>query len=153
MQFSSYERSFVNVNEVLSSAAVHTDKVVELIQQAEDGITCKELGEAIFGHQRYNEVRGGIGHSCQAQMGHILSNLRQAGFIVADKVPHGDPIQYTDSVWVAEEIPKKIRVHDDAGNEYIITNPRYSGHAGWNGHYETITKTIQPTVNVWHWNS
>lgn len=155
MQFSEYEKTFTNVNDVQGSAAKYADQVADIIRNTKEGITCKEIGIKIFGEREYNEwIR-----SCASELGHVLSNLAYGHFIRFEEVETGEVVTWEEEIWVRDEVkdannePRTLRVHDDAGREYVIDNPRYN-HAKRvrpSGHYETITKSVKPKVKVWHW--
>lgn len=155
MQFSEYEKTFTNVNDVQGSAAKYADQVADIIRNTKEGITCKEIGIKIFGEREYNEwIR-----SCASELGHVLSNLAYGHFIEFEEVETGEIVTWEEEIWVRDEVkdannePRTLRVHDDAGREYVIDNPRYN-HAKRvrpSGHYETITKSVKPKVKVWHW--
>ena len=156
MQFSKYEETFTNVSEVKRSAAKYADQVANIVRNAKDGITCKEIGKAIWGDEYLD---GWSARSYASQLGQILSNLAYGHFVKFEKVETGEVITWEEEIWVREEIkdannePKTIRVHDDAGREYVIDNPRYDYRTRIrpSGHYETITKFVKPKVQVWHW--
>ena len=157
MQFSKYEETFTNVSEVKRSAAKYVDEVVKILREAKDGITCKEIGIKLFG--KYDYVEGWHARRLSAELGHVLSNLAYGHFIKFEKVETGEVVTWQEDTWVQDEIkdtnnePRTIRVHDDAGREYVIDNPRYdyTKRARRSGHYETITKSVKPKVKVWHW--
>ena len=155
MQFSKYEETFVNVNDVKGSAAKYADKVADIIRNAKDGITCKEIGIKIFGEREYYEWEA----SHASELGRVLSNLAYGHFIKFEKVETGEVVTWQEETWVRDEVkdtnnePRTIRVHDDAGREYVIDNPRYdyTKRVRPSGHYETITKSVNVKVKVWHW--
>ena len=155
MQFSKYEETFTNVNEVKGSSAKYADKVADIIRNAKDGITCKEIGIKLFGEREYDEWN----RSYASELGHVLSNLTYGHFVKFEKVETGEVVTWEEEIWVRDEVkdtnnePRTIRVHDDAGREYVIDNPRYdyTKRVRPSGHYETITKSVKPKVKVWHW--
>ena len=157
MQFSKYEETFTNVSDVERSAAKYVNQVVEILREAKDGITCKEIGIKLFGEHDY--VDGWHARRLSAELGHVLSNLAYGHFIKFEKVETGEVVTREEEIWVKDEVkdannePRTIRVHDDAGREYVIDNPRYN-YAKMvrpRGHYETVTKSIKVKVKVWHW--
>ena len=156
MQFSQFEETFTNVSEVKRSAAKYADKVADIIRNAKDGITCKEIGKAIWGDKYLN---GWDARSYASQLGQVLSNLAYGRFVKFEKVETGEVVTWEEETWVRDEVkdtnnePRTIRVHDDIGREYVIDNPRYdyTKRVRPSGHYETITKSVKPKVKVWHW--
>lgn len=156
MQFSKYEETFTNVSDVERSAAKYVNQVVEILREAKDGITCKEIGKAMWGDEYLN---GWMSRSYASQLGIILSNLAYGHFIRFEKVETGEVVTWEEEIWVKGEVkdtnnePRVIRVHDDAGREYIINNPRYDATKviRTSGHYEIVTKSVKPKVKVWHW--
>jgi hypothetical protein len=89
----------------------------------------------------------------------VLSNLAYGHFVKFERVETGEVVTWQEETWVRDEVkdtnnePRTIRVHDDAGREYVIDNPRYdyTKRARVSGHYETITRSVKPKVKVWHW--
>ena len=154
MQFSQYEETFTNVSEVKRSGAKYADQVANIVRNAKDGITCKEIGKAIWGDKYLSSWHA---RSYATQLGHVLSNLTYGHFVKFEKVNDGDPIPYEDSAWVwdepesPKEEPRKLHVHDDFGREFWVENPNYYRKPMRQGHYETVTKYIQPKVKVWYW--
>lgn len=156
MQFSKYEETFTNVSDVERSAAKYVNQVVEILREAKDGITCKEIGKAMWGDEYLN---GWMSRSYASQLGAILSNLAYGHFVKFEKVETGEVVSWAEEIWVKDKVkdtnnePRTIRVHDDAGREYVIDNPRYNyaKMARPRGHYEMVTKSIKVKVKVWHW--
>lgn len=158
MKFSKYEETYISVREVKWSSVQFVDQVVEILRNAKDGITCKEIGLAIWGKEGYTHNRGN-GDSHAVMLGHVLSNLASSHFVKFEKVAMGEPISYEETEWVWDEVtdvnnePRTIRVHDDYGNTYTIDNPRYDWRTQGQrtGHWQSITKYIQPKVKIWYW--
>ena len=155
MQFSKYEETFTNVNDVQGSAAKYADQVADIIRNAKDGITCKEIGIKLFGEHEYNKW----GRSHASELGHVLSNLTDGHFIKFEKVETGEVLTWEEQIWTWDKVkdtnnePRTIHVHDDAGREYVIDNPRYdyTKRVRPSGHYETITKSVKVKFKVGHW--
>lgn len=154
MQFSKYEETFTNVSEVKRSAAKYADQVASIVRNAKDGITCKEIGKAIWGDEYLD---GWMARSYASQLGQVLSNLAYGHFVKFEKVNNGDPIPCESSEWVWDEPenpvnePRKLHVRDDYGREFWMDNPNYYRQPMRRGHYQQVTKYIQPKVKVWHW--
>ena len=92
MQFSKYEETFTNVNDVQGSAAKYADQVANIIRNAKDGITCKEIGIKLFGEHEYNKW----GRSHASELGHVLSNLADGHFIKFEKVETGEVLTWEE---------------------------------------------------------
>lgn len=142
-----YERTYVCVKNSLN-ATRKLDEVVEFLQSIARPVTCQEIGLFVWG-DAYKDIH--VKNSYSAQLGQMLRHLRQGGFIKVDLID-GAPVEVISYEYVEpQNVPlRKLRVHDDEGNEYIIDNPKWdwSKHRG---HFEDVKKTIIPKVKVYYW--
>lgn len=142
-----YERTYVCVKNSLN-ATRKLDSVVEFLQSMARPVTCQEIGLFVWG-DAYKDFR--VKNSYSAQLGQMLKHLRQGGFIKVDLID-GAPVEVISYEYVEPQNvpPRKLRVHDDEGNEYTIDNPNWdwSKHRG---HFEDVKKTIIPKIKVYYW--
>ncbi len=110
-------------------------------------MTCADLGYCVFGVRYRSEY---LSKSLSGRMGQMLKHLKQGGFIKIDYVD-GAPVEVISYEYVEPQNapPRKLRVHDDDGNEYIINNPKWD----WSnrGHFEDVKKTIIPKIKTYLW--
>lgn len=142
-----YEKIYVCVKNSLN-ATRHIDKVVEFLQSIARPVTCQEIGLYVWGNA-YKDIRVKGSHS--AHLGQMLKHLRQGGFIKVDYID-GAPVEVVSYEYVESQNvpPRKIHVHDDEGNEYIIDNPKWDWRKH-RGHFEDVKKTIIPKIKVYYW--
>ena len=155
-----YERTYVCVKNSLN-ATRKLDEVVEFLQSMARPVTCQEIGyKALHQASKQRSLRKLLQqrspynlrmNSYSAQLGQMLRHLRQGGFIKVDLID-GAPVEVISYEYVEPQNvpPRKLRVHDDEGNEYTIDNPNWdwSKHRG---HFEDVKKTIIPKVKVYYW--
>lgn len=150
MKTSKYEDTYVSVKKAEDSTK-DVDAVAELLSTCGKAMSCKEIGFAIFG-KNYNNWKAGIRYNGQSQhLGQILRHLREGNFIKAFEVD-GEPVKVYEEKWVSDNgsEPRRIIVHDDAGNTYEIDNPKFDWRYAL-GHYETVEKTIVPKIKLYEW--
>lgn len=142
-----YERTYCCVHDSLN-ATRHLNEVVEFIQSMARPVTCQEIGLYVWGNE-YKNFR--MKRSYSAQLGQMLRHLRKGGFVKVDYID-GAPIEVSSCEYIEPQNapPRKLRVHDDYGNEYFISNPKwdFSKH---HGHFENVKKTIIPKIKVYYW--
>lgn len=142
-----YEKTYVSVKNAVHDTE-YLDKLVSVLRSNREPMTCADLGHRVFG-----DLYGGeyVDKSLSARMGQMLSHLRQGGFIKVDLID-GAPVEIMSYEYVEPQNvpPRKLRVHDEDGNEYFIDNPKwdFSKHRG---HFEDVKKTIVPKVKTYVW--
>lgn len=142
-----YEKTYVSVKNAVADTE-HLDRLVRIMRNCREPMTCADLGRCMFG-EHYNTQS--MGKSLSGRMGQMLKHLRQGGFIKIEMID-GAPIQVSSWEWV-EPVgapPKKIKVHDDDGNEYWIANPKYD-YRYHGGDYKEVKKTIIPKIKTYLW--
>ena len=142
-----YERTYVCVKNSLN-ATRKLDEVVEFLQSVARPVTCQEIGLFVWG-DAYKDIR--MKNSYSAQLGQMLKHLRQGGFIKVNYID-GAPVEVISYEYVESQNapPRKLRVHDDEGNEYFIDNPKWD-RSKHRGHFEDVKKTIIPKIKVYYW--
>ena len=151
MTTTAYENTYVNVANAKHDTA-DLAAVVDFLRSQSSPITCKAIGVAIFG-KNYTEgymTRHYVNHLSQ-----MLKHLREGGFIRVDKV-NGEPIEVESDEYRRtddEGNPQFIRVHDDEGNEYQMSNPKYDMWRSCRtpGEWVKVKKTIVPKIKVYTW--
>lgn len=143
-----YENTYVSVQKARWEVA-DLDLVMEILSKASEPMTCHDIGFAIWGAGYLDN------HRSAAHMGQMLRHLRQGKFIRMEEVK-GEPFEVEYEEWVNNVLPDEngnlptLKVHDDAGNEYTIPNPKYRGRLYYNGgHFEKVKKTITPRIKVY----
>ena len=149
MVVNDYEKTYASVYDAVNNTK-HLMAVVDFLRQQTKPVTCAEIGKAVFGEEAYTNSR--MKKSYSASMGQILRHLRKGNFIKIENIA-GNPIEveYKNFVYVdTQNNQEYIKVHDDAGNEYTIPNPKFD-YSSFNGHWEKVKETIIPTVKVYYW--
>lgn len=147
MTTNTYEKTYVSVKNAVADTE-HLDRLVRIMRNCREPMTCADLGRCMFG-ESYNTQS--MGKSLSGRMGQMLRHLRQGGFIKIEMID-GTPIQVSAWEWVepVSAPPKKIKVHDDEGNEYLIPNPKYD-YRCHGGDYKEVKKTIIPKIKTYLW--
>lgn len=139
-----FERSYVCVQNALS-VIDHFDEIIKALQDAgDDGITCAQIGETIFGKVEYQNWQ----RSYASKIGHALSNLYSIGAVKCKEVPSGKAFEIEVWGYIPNPECPKLKVYDDQGRTFIIDNPNFNGRKTI---YGKTTKTIHPTIRVWYW--
>ena len=142
-----YESTYRCVSDSLK-ATRHLDEVIEFLQSIARPVTCQEIGRFVWG-EAYKDSR--VKKSYSAQLGQMLRHLYKGGFVKVNYID-GTPVETLSYEYVEPQNapPRKLRVHDDEGNEYFIKNPKWdwSKHRG---HFEDVKKTIIPKIKVYYW--
>lgn len=139
---SMYEDTYVSVKQARENSDI-VDAVAEIIREKHE-LTCRQLGIMMYGN---DYVNGHMARSYVSRLGQALRHLRIGGFI-KDKEIDGEPVEYETEEYISKGGPRRIKVHDDAGNEYEIDNPNYQWHYGA---WVKVKKTIIPKIKVWYW--
>ena len=142
-----YEKTYCCVSDSLK-ATRHLDKVVEFLQSMARPVTCQEIGLFVWG-SGYKDFC--VQKSRSAQLGQMLRHLRRGGFVKVGYID-GTPVETLSYEYVEPQNapPRKLRVHDDEGNEYVIDNPKWD-FKKHHGHFEDVKKTIIPKIKVYYW--
>lgn len=142
---SKYENTYKSVQTARKNSDI-IDDVVTIIKAHSEDMTSAEIATLLWGARDYHH---NIRHYA-ARMGQAMKHLRQNGFVESRKID-GEPVEIHYQDWIPNpDNLKKIKVHDDAGNEYIIQNPKYDRYGGY-GHWGMVTKMVTPKIKVWHW--
>lgn len=147
MTANTYEKTYVSVKNAVADTE-HLDRLVRIMRNCREPMTCADLGRCMFG-SLYNTQS--MSKSLSGRMGQMLRHLQQGGFIKVEMID-GTPIQVSSWEWVepVDAPPKKIKVHDDEGNEYWIANPKYD-YRRHGGDYKEVKKTITPKIKTYLW--
>jgi len=142
-----YEKTYCCVSDSLN-ATRHLDEVVEFLQSIARPVTCKEIGTFVWGNA-YKDATAKKIYS--AHLGQMLRHLYKGGFVKVDYID-GTPVETLSYEYVEPQNapPRKLRVYDDEGNEYIIDNPKWDCKKH-RGHFEDVKKTIIPKIKVYYW--
>ena len=142
-----YEKTYVSVKNAVHDTE-YLDRLVSILRSNREPMTCADLGHRVFGNRYGSEY---MGKSLSGRMGQMLRHLRQSGFIKVDEID-GAPVEVPSWEWVdaVGAPPSKIKVHDDEGNEYWITNPKYD-YRRHGGEYKEVKKTIIPKIKTYLW--
>ena len=148
MKTNCFEDTYVSVNKARNDVE-RLDDVILALEDADKPLTCRDIGLKIWGADYLDNRR------LAARMGQMLRHLLQGGFIRWDEIK-GEPFEVEYEEWVNNVLPDEngnlptLKVHDDAGNEYTIPNPKYRGRLYYNGgHFEKVKKTIIPRTKVY----
>ena len=144
MKTSKYEDTYVATYKA-KLAVEHVDEVVDFLRKQGEPVSCKTIGEAVYGEARYNSTY--YHQSCASTLGQILKHLRKGGFVNYIEV-EGAPIKVL--VWGYHPNPEAtLEVFDREGNRYLIPNPNIKNCPPQvYGEYE---KTIIPKTKLWSW--
>ena len=142
-----YEKTYVSVKNAVADTE-YLDRLVRTMRNHREPMTCADLGHYVFGEHYCHEYTNKF---LSARMGQMLRHLRQGGFIKVEMID-GTPIQVSSWEWVepVDAPPKKIKVHDNEGNEYWIPNPKYD-YRCHGGDYKEVKKTIIPKIKTYLW--
>ena len=142
-----YEKTYISVKNSLADTE-YLDKLVGIMRDNREPMTCADLGHRVFGERYSNEH---MIKSLSRRMGQMLKHLRQGGFIKIDTID-GAPVQVSSWEWVdsVDAPPSQIKVHDDEGNEYWIANPKYD-YRRHGGDFKEVKKTITPKIKTYLW--
>lgn len=138
-----YEDTYVSVQQARWDV-IDLGLVMEVLSKASAPMSCRDIGFAIWGVGYLDNRRRA------AHMGQMLKHLRQGKFIRMEEVD-GEPVEveYEEYIRTDDEgNPATIRVHDDAGNEYQMLNPKYRPSYG-SGKWQKIKKTVTPRIKVY----
>ena len=134
-----YEDTYISVKKARDDTA-DLERVIQILSKASEPMTCHDIGFTFWGVGYLDNRRR------SAHLGQILKHLRQGGFIHVDEID-GEPVEVEREEYRRNEDkngnPRYIKVHDDAGNEYEIPNPKYRGYSGWIRYKETIIPRIK----------
>lgn len=138
-----YEDLYVSVKTARENTA-DLHRVIEVLFAASKPLTCHDIGFAIWGPAYLDNRR------CAGHMGQMLKHLRKGGFIRMEEVD-GEPVEVEYEEYIREDDegnPATIRVHDDAGNEYQMPNPKYRPSYG-GGKWYKLKRTVTPRIKVY----
>ena len=144
MNATKYEATYSIAQSALS-ATEEVEKIVAQLRAADRPMTCKELGELIYGEEykripeknrgelTYNEFLklqrlNDIARKHTARLNQALQHMVEAGYVIVGEIK-GEPYNYEteEVVWVDEQNePEHIDVWDAKGNRYTIINPEYN---------------------------
>lgn len=124
--------------------------VVEFMSHQDSPVTCKEVGEALFG-ENYSHYYSR--HSYASLLGSIFRHLHNGGFVTIEERA-SEPITIEVRKMITQDsagVPMTITVHDDEGNTYQMPNPKAnqfdSPRMGWG----TVKKTIPTKIKLYKW--
>lgn len=143
MKTNCYEDTYVSVNKARKDVE-KLDDVILTLEDADKPLTCRDIGLAIWGADYLDNRR------YSARMGQMLKHLRRGGFIRVEEV-NGEPVEVEYEEYIREDDdgnPATIRVHDDAGNEYQMPNPKYRPSYG-GGKWYKLKRTVIPRIKVY----
>lgn len=129
----------------------YVTEVAEFLQKQDKPLSCKEIGELLYGDRYVKNNR--VKNSTQINASKLGQTLRHLvlGRLVTFKTIPGEPVTISHWDWVpVSDTPKEIKVHDDEGNTYFIPNPNFD----WDtARYERklVKETITPKVRVYKW--
>ena len=145
METTIYERLLSSVN----TATVHADKMNEVVaylrQHPTEGVTNKDIGLAIYGEEYVqnptfpkNSAWNRNARSLAGHLGALLGHLQHNGYVKRTTVNTNEPVVDRNGKIVTTEViktvprtdnnePYKIKVHDEQGREFYVTNPFYDG--------------------------
>lgn len=138
MTTNKYERTYVCVQNA-QNCVKNLTAVVEFLEKQIAPVTCKQIGEAVFGKEEYDNYTSFY----SVKMGKMLHNLRKGGFISVEEVVSDTPIE-VECCGYYNSVPT-IKVHDDHGNTYDMPNPNSRDRWGWH------KKTITPKTKYYKW--
>lgn len=163
MNVTPYEKTYVCVSKSLK-ATEDLDRIVDILKQLDHPVSCKELGELVYGdaYKRakaeknqcltWEQIKANSkAYSLTARLTHMLSHLVEGNFVkVSETLSEPYTIEVDKYVTVdADNEPRYITVWDKQGRTYDIPNPNFKGCA----HYKriTVTETHQKKINVYSW--
>lgn len=160
MTFNKYEGMYLVTHNAVESTSEIT-KVAHTLQGLGVAVTCKELGELLYGdaykrlpcdNDRLAYYHNEAARKLTGKLNQSLQHLLAAGVITQEKTK-SDPYTYEVKEWHRIDEngeSERIDVWDKNGNHYEIDNPKYD-YRHTHGEYRMVTKTGRKTLLKYKW--
>lgn len=174
MNATKYEATYAIANDALRATS-EVEKIVAIIKGLDRAVTCKELGELVYGdaYKRvfqpdYFDV--GKGHEVSYEEWHQINrqnctartNTARLTQVLRHLVKNGNikmtseksaPYTYevTEPIYVDEaQEPEELTVWDAQGRHYTMKNPHFNHYTG-HIEYRKVQKTGSKMINKYLW--
>lgn len=172
MNATKYEATYVIANDAIRATS-EVEKIVTIIKGLDRAVTCKELGELVYGdaYKRvfqpdYSDVRKKISYEEWLQIYHrnctARTNTARLNQVLRHLVENGNikmtseksaPYTYEveEPIYVDEaQETEKLTVWDAQGRHYTINNPHFNHYTG-HIEYRKVQKTGSKMINKYLW--
>ena len=167
MNATKYEATYAIAQSAMS-ATEEVEKIVAKLKATGRPMTCKELGELIYGEEYKRTPVGsyrklGFSEYCRlqrlndtarrhtARLNQVLQHLTKAGFVAVGEI-QSEPYTYEteEAVWVDDKGEAEfIDVWDTNGNQYQMQNPRHNRAIGIE--YRKVVRTSHKKIRTYTW--
>lgn len=170
MEATKYEMTY-RIAKYAKYATSEVEKVVNTLKDVDRPISCKELGELIYGDEYKRTPVGGsyseLGHDefwkrqrmndrareLTARINQVLRHMVREGFVKITETK-SEPYTYETEEWISldeNNEPETIVVWDAKGNQYDMPNPKYNTYCRHHGEYRKVQKTVTKTIRLYYW--
>lgn len=170
MEATKYEMTYM-IAKCAKDATSEVEKVVNTLKGIDRPISCKELGELIYGDEYKRTPVGGsyseLGHDefwrrqrmndrareLTARISQVLRHMVREGFVRITETK-SEPYTYETEEWISldeNNEPETIVVWDAKGNQYDMPNPKYNICCRHHGEYRKVQKTVTKTIRLYYW--
>ena len=170
MEATKYEMTY-KIAKYAKNATSEVEKVVNTLKGIDRPISCKELGELLYGDEYKRTPVGGsyseLGNDeywrrqrmndhareLTARISQVLRHMVREGFVRITETK-SEPYTYETEEWITldeNNEPETIIVWDAKGNQYDMPNPKYNTRCRHHGEYRKVQKTVTNTIRLYYW--
>jgi hypothetical protein len=160
MEATKYEMTYM-IAKCAKNATSEVEKVVNTLKGVDRPISCKELGELIYGEE-YKRVpindpgewhKNMKARELTARINQVLRHMVREGFVRITETK-SEPYTFETEEWITldeNNEPETIVVWDAKGNQYDMPNPRYNPLCKRHGEYRKVQRTATKTIRLYYW--